>query len=237
MFSSTTTIHLYYYQCRWHTVDMPTVRVERSQLDGVERGRKSESAFTPRSVFLDGIDKPVLVSDTRHHEDNPATQATFLRHVESLVRSMSEMGNPFMDSSGDLLVIDTRVVSDGTIVESVQTIEKIGQQRWDSFYKDRLIVRTKQLNDTTTKAKLPLFHIHVHKDKSRQQNQVKALKSDRTLFSTLYIACQVRHTDMADFFSHENQSYPPFLPNQLPWSFEVGYKFRSLMCFRAGATP
>ena len=28
-----------------------------------------------------------------------------------------------------------------------------------------------------------------------------------------YIACQVRHTDMADIFSHENQSYPPSLPN------------------------
>ena len=59
--------------------------------------------------FLDGIDKPGLVSDTRHHEDNPAAQATVLRHVESLVSSMSEMVNPFMDPSGDLLVLDTRV--------------------------------------------------------------------------------------------------------------------------------
>ena len=161
MFPSTTTIHVYYYQCRWHT------------------------AFTPRSVFLEGIVKPGLVSDTRHHENNPAAQATFLWHVESLVSSMSEIGNPCMDLSGDLLVLDTIVVADCTLVESVQTIEKIGQQRCDSFYQDRLIARTKQLNDTITEAKLPLFHRHVHKDKSRQQNQVKALKSDQTLFSTL----------------------------------------------------
>ena len=33
------------------------------------------------------------------------------------------MGNPFMDASGDLLVLDTRVVAECTIVESVQTIE------------------------------------------------------------------------------------------------------------------
>ena len=124
--------------------ETPAVRVERSQLDGVELCRKSESTFTPRSVFQDGIDKPGLVSDTRLHEDNPAAQATFLWHVESHVSSMSETGNPFIDLIGDLVVLDTIVVvADCTIVESVQTIEKIGQQICDSFYQDRLIARTK----------------------------------------------------------------------------------------------
>ena len=104
---------------------------------------KSESTFTPRSVFQDGIDKSGLVSDTRHHEYNPATQPTFLWHVEFLVSSMSETGNPFMDQIGDLVVLDTIVVADCTIVECVQTIEKIGQQRCDSFYQYRLIARTK----------------------------------------------------------------------------------------------
>ena len=93
-------------------------------------------------MFQDGIDKPVLVSDTRHHDDNPAAQATFLWHVEFLVSSMSETGNPFMDH-GDLVVLDTIVVADCTIVESVQTIENTGPQRCDSFYQDRLIARTK----------------------------------------------------------------------------------------------
>ena len=75
-----------------------------------------------------------LVSYIRHH--TPA-QATILRHVESLVGSISEMGNPFVDPSGDLLVLDTIVVAECTIVESVQTRENIGQQRCDSVYQDR----------------------------------------------------------------------------------------------------
>ena len=70
---------------------------------------------------------------------------------------MSEIGNPFMDLSEDLLVLDIIVVADCTIVEFVQTTEKIGQQRCDRFYQDHLIARTKQLNDTITEAKLPLF--------------------------------------------------------------------------------
>ena len=37
-----------------------------------------------------------------------------------------------MDPSGDLLVVDTTVAAECIIVESVQTIEKIGQQRCDS---------------------------------------------------------------------------------------------------------
>ena len=61
-----------------------------------------------------------------------------------------------------------------------------------------------------------------------QQNQVKALTSDRTLFSTLYIACQVRHTDMADFVSHENQSYPPSVSNY--GALRSGTKTDLLVC-------
>ena len=178
--------------------------------------------------FLEWIDKPGLVSDIRYHEDNPVAQATFLRHVGTVLSSNSEMGNPFMDPSRDLLILDTGVVAGCTIVESVQTIEKIGQHRCDSFYQDRLIARTKHLHDTMTKAKLPLFHRHVHTDKSRQQNQVKALKSYRTLFFILFIACQVQHTDMADFFSHEIQLYPPSLSNY--GALRSGTKADILVC-------
>ena len=75
-----------------------------------------------------------------------------------------------MDLSGDLVVLDTIVVADCTIFESAQTIENIGQQICDSFYQDRLIARTKQLNDTITEAKLPLFQTYA-------QRLIKAAKS------------------------------------------------------------
>ena len=37
MFPSTTTIHLYYYQCRWHTVDINGVRRRQSALNEVNK--------------------------------------------------------------------------------------------------------------------------------------------------------------------------------------------------------
>ena len=39
-------------------------------------------------------------------------QATFLHDIKSLLKTMSDMDNPFMDTSGDLLALDTTVVAD-----------------------------------------------------------------------------------------------------------------------------
>ena len=40
---------------------------------------------------------------------------------------------------------------------------------------------------------------------------VTLLKSEASLFATLYVACQTRDGDMDTFFSHENQPFPPSL--------------------------
>ena len=45
----------------------------------------------------------------------------------------------------------------------------------------------------------------------KQQMQLAAVKSDCSLLSRLYIACQSRDGDLDQFFSHENQAAPPAL--------------------------
>ena len=142
----------------------------------------------PRGFYGTIVVQEITFKQRRFATATPLWRATLydsppLPQVVAAQRAAcSEMGNPFMDPGGDLLVLDTRVVADCTVVESVQTIEKIWQQRCDSFYRDRLIARSKHLNDTITKAKLQLFHGHVHKDKPRQQNQVNALKVTEPCF-------------------------------------------------------
>ena len=39
--------------------------------------------------------------------------------------TMNEMGNPFWDTTGDLLVLDTRVVAEVGVVESVSRMKKL----------------------------------------------------------------------------------------------------------------
>ena len=62
-------------------------------------------------------------------------QSTFLQHVNFLTRIMSHMGNSFMNTSGDLLVLDTRVIVDSTVVDTIRKVEKLGQAMCDNFSK------------------------------------------------------------------------------------------------------
>ena len=50
----------------------------------------------------------------RHHEETRGVQSTFQTEVQSLSNVISEMGNPFLDQSGDLLILDTRDIMDAT---------------------------------------------------------------------------------------------------------------------------
>ena len=46
---------------------------------------------------------------------------------------------------------------------------------------------------------------------SKTSLQISSLKSDVSLFSRLFIACQSRDGNLEEFFLHENQAYPPSL--------------------------
>ncbi len=166
-------------------------------------------------VFLCEFDKKEasshLRNSIRHHEDKPGVQAAFLKNVKTLVATMNDMGNPFSDTSGDMIVIDTREVVYTAVVDSVHRIESLGKTQIDEFFKSRLVDRSKPLNDRISRNNLQLFRWRPEKERSRTQEQLLSMKRDRNLFSTLYIASQVRDADLDDFFQHENQSFPSSL--------------------------
>ena len=57
-----------------------------------------------------------------------------------------------------------------------------------------------------SKNKLALFSTPQAKQRSRSKEQVASLKTNCTLFSRLYIACQARQCNLDSFFEHENQA-------------------------------
>ena len=73
---------------------------------------------------------------------------------------------------------------------------------WHFLLKNRLVDCIRPLGDTVTIANICLFCLRQHKEKSRDQKQLKAMKLDRTLFSTLYIVCQVRQISMRNSHTH-----------------------------------
>ena len=43
---------------------------------------------------------------------------------------LEEMGNPFLEHSQDLLVIDTRDIMDIQVAETVRRIERLGEEQY-----------------------------------------------------------------------------------------------------------
>ena len=111
------------------------------------------------------------------------------------------MGNPFSDSSEDLLVLDTREILDAEVVNCIRKMEVLDENQRNEFFKSRLVERTTPLSERITKNNLRLFKWRPEKDKSRTQEQLLSMKRDRNLFSTLYVASQLRDADLEEFFS------------------------------------
>ena len=50
------------------------------------------------------------------------------------VRSIiEEMGNPLADQTGDLFVLDARDIADSQVVETVRTVQQLGQDQYQQF--------------------------------------------------------------------------------------------------------
>ena len=73
-----------------------------------------------------------------HHDQQPAVQTVFLKEVGGLVTVLEEMGNPFLECSQDLLVIDTRDIVDTEVAETMRRIETLGKEKYAEFVKEGL---------------------------------------------------------------------------------------------------
>ena len=60
-------------------------------------------------------------------------QTAFHKDVRSLKAVMEVMGNPFLELSQDLLVLDTKDIMDVSVAETVRKVETVGREQYDIF--------------------------------------------------------------------------------------------------------
>ena len=152
----------------------------------------------------------VTKADTRHHEQVPGVQVLFKKDVASLVSSFEEVGNPFEEDSKDLFALDSKVIVENAVIQTVKNTITIGQEQYNTFVEDQFEKRTKEVTSVISNNRLPLFKSPLEQ-KSDKKVQVAALKDDCALFSRLYIACQSREGNLQEFFKHENHPWPSSL--------------------------
>ena len=150
-------------------------------------------------------------NNIKHREHTYAAQKTFFEQVISLVSTIEDMGNPFLEKSEDLLVLDTKDIVDQSVVETVKNIEQIGNEDYSKYVEQKLLNSTTPISECLTKHKLPLFCRPQPKPPTRVKLQASALQDDCELMSRLYVSCQARTINLDDFFMHENHPYPPSL--------------------------
>ncbi len=114
--------------------------------------------------FQASLQKPQKESDHRHHEQTKSMQVAFFNQVKALSDIIEEMGNPFIDESNDLLVLDTRDLADPSVVNAMYNLMKT---QYDTFVSERLVDQTKPVNDPIKRNNFPLFSRPV-REKSTQ---------------------------------------------------------------------
>ena len=63
-------------------------------------------------------------SSSKHHEQTPHVQITFAKDVKSLVVTFEELGNPFLECSKELFVLDTKIITHDKAIISVMSAKQ-----------------------------------------------------------------------------------------------------------------
>ena len=130
-------------------------------------------------------------------------QESFKKDIASLVSAFEEAGNPFEEDSKDRLSLDSKVIVNNSVVQTVKNVVTIGQEQYSTFVEERFEKRLKALTSVINKNKLPVFSSPLEQKPDKKQAQVAALKDNCALFSRLYIACQSREGNLQEFFKQK----------------------------------
>lgn len=64
---------------------------------------------------------------------------SFFKHVKSLVTTIENFGNPFLEESEDLIILDTKEIDGPASVTILRQIEAIGKEQCNKFVTERLL--------------------------------------------------------------------------------------------------
>ena len=66
-------------------------------------------------------------NNSNHHSDNPSSLKRFLKDVNQLTNTIEYFGNPFAEDCGELLSLDSKIVSDS---KALYEFESKGKEKY-----------------------------------------------------------------------------------------------------------
>ena len=119
------------------------------------------------------------------------------------------MGNPFLETSPELLNLDLQNVMDDSVSETVRSVEALGKDQYQKYRKTVILNCTHFIHNPIKRNTLSLFRRPASKLKTKQAKQISVLKDNVSLFSRLYIVAKHREGDMANFFQARKSALSP----------------------------
>ena len=136
----------------------------------------------------------------------------------SVKSAIGEYGNPFLEITSDVLVLGTRDIVEKSGVYNVYRMESQGCQHYYNLYANGSCSHGEEQ-----------YTLNPHKRQmTASSGLVSSLKSDRNLFSRLFVASQFFDGNLNDYFSHKNQPCPP--PLSTRGKLKLGTKSDIVRC-------
>ena len=68
------------------------------------------------------------------------------KHIKKIISVIEKLGNPFLEDSDDLLVLDTRNIMPETVKQTINPIENTGEDQYKCFIEEWLIISGKGIS-------------------------------------------------------------------------------------------
>lgn len=134
----------------------------------------------------------------------------FQADVLALIDAFEELGNPFMEDSGQLLDLDQSIVMPEEVVSNVKNARIIGLQRYREFQQKRICSQEVAFTGTIPTTRLKLFKSAII-SQPRQKFDAVEHKDQQTKITQLLLAAHSGRTIDETVLSHESTYFPPSL--------------------------
>ena len=104
-------------------------------------------------------------SGQKHREDSPSLQSAFHKDITSLVCTIKDTGNLFMEDSEDLAVLDNKEILGSDAVVELRTVEEVVAKQYADFVVERLVNRSKSLQSDQEEQSCHIYWCYNQGDK------------------------------------------------------------------------
>lgn len=127
----------------------------------------------------------------------------------ALVDAFEQLGNPFLEDSGELLDLDQSVIMPPDVVDNVRKVKDIGLEKYTTYVNKRIISQEEAFTAPIPHVKLKLFKNAL--TQPRRKSDVAVVKDQKAIVTHILLAANSGRNINENVFSHDTSANPPSL--------------------------